>query len=111
MRSARLRHVITLQRPVFTQDAYGEKMLQWLDVATIPAGVEEATSRKSATYQADQDYHPADKRVVMRHRDDVATSWRVVFGAKTLTVGHIDHRDGRNAEMHLLCQWVKEIAP
>lgn len=110
MRSGRLRQQITLQHASRGQDNYGEKTLQWVDVATVWAGVEDV-SRDGRQYQADHVYHEATRRVVIRHRDDVAAGWRVLHTGQALEVLHVDHRDGRRNEIHLLCKLVMEVAP
>ena len=110
MRSARLRHQITLQQPVQGQNSLGEKIQTFADVAVVWAGVEDATSKAGASdYASDQVYHHADKLIIIRHRPDIREGWRILHQGRALSVLHLDDRDGRNDVLQLRCLWTKEL--
>ena len=81
--AGRLHHRVTLRRPAETSTARGE-VSGFADVATVHAGVEpvargEATERASG---GDDVLSEREIEVTIRHRDDVAAGWRLVWDGR-----------------------------
>ena len=81
MRSGKLRHKVTIQRPGLTQDPESGEMLPgWADVATVWASVEPLSARDFIAAQAGQSVVVA--RIVIRYRPDVDAAMRVLYRDK-----------------------------
>jgi len=102
VRAGRLRHQVTLQKPVTNQDTYGQDVATWTDVATVWAGVEPLKGREF--YDAQQVNAELSVRVVIRYRSDVAATWRVKHGDRAYAIQQppIDP-DMRHRELQLMC--------
>ena len=77
LEAGRLRHRVKIQRKVESQDSTtGAMNVTWEDVATVWAAIEPVSAREfiqSKAYQSE-----VSARVVIRHREDVTASMRLV---------------------------------
>lgn len=79
--AGRLRHRITIQSPVTTQDDNGNTSTTWTDVATkIAAAIEPFSVREFIASQSMQSQITA--RIVIRYRPGLDASMRIVHGSK-----------------------------
>lgn len=104
MNAGALRHRITLQQPIETQDEFGEVVITWQDVASVWAEVADLSGREF--FAAMQTVSEITTRVRLRHRSDVETRWRMVVGARVLDIQAVIDPDGRKRELLLLCREV-----
>lgn len=74
--AGRLRHRVKIQRPVQTQDPNGDMITEWQTVATVWADIQPLSAREFIQSQAMQSQIVA--RVVIRHRDGIDASMRLV---------------------------------
>lgn len=83
--AGRLRHSIRIERYDYLRDENGEVIQdprtgetaqQWLEVATVWAAIEPLSAREFIQSAATQS--AVTTRIVIRHRDDVDTSMRLV---------------------------------
>ena len=102
MRAGRLRHRITLQQPVRTEAADGERVVTYVDVVTVSA---EVLSPKGRSYLAAREAHAELTTIVtIRYRSDIQPSWRATFGDRVLEVDHIADLQGRRRYLELHCK-------
>lgn len=104
MRGGRLRHRITLQSPGGTRDEVGERTTTWNDVATVWASVEPLSTGER--HVAAQAHAFVTHRVTIRYDSLVAAidaSWRVLFGARVLTIEGVRNLEERNSVIELVC--------
>ena len=101
MKSGVLRHKITLQRPTVTDDAYGQQIVSWQDVATVLAGDEPLSLRGTANVRevvaGGEQANISWRWITIRARADIRNDWRVKFvgGRRDGMTGDIfDVRDG-----------------
>lgn len=79
--AGRLRHRISIQRPVNTQDSNGDMVLDWEDVATdIAAAIEPLSVREFIASQSMQSQITA--RIVIRYRDGLNATMRILHGSR-----------------------------
>jgi len=103
MRAGRLIHRVTLQAPTRARDAYGSVTDTWVSVATsIPAHVRDPVGRNY--YAAAQEKLKVGPEVRIRWRRDVKSTWRVIFGYRTMEVNQAQDPDGRQKELVLYCK-------
>jgi SPP1 family predicted phage head-tail adaptor len=102
MRAARLRHLITLWQPQLVQTALGEKQLQWLNVATVWAGVEPVNG--TATYSADQTHYQPQTRFILRYRADVQAGWQLEYQGQRFLIQQVLDQNGLGRELQLLAE-------
>lgn len=75
--AGRLRHWIAIQKPTTTQDATtGEMLTTWADVASTWAEIAPLSVRDFIAAGTEQSQVSA--RIVIRHRDDVDATMRIV---------------------------------
>lgn len=103
MRSGTLRHMIALQSATKAENDYGEDTETWADYAQTYAAV--VPLRGSEFYKAQQVNAEITINVIIRYRDDVKASHRVIFEGRTLEIAAppIDPQM-RHRELHLLCK-------
>lgn len=89
MKIGRLRHRITLQKPVAQSDTFGQKPASWTDVATVWASVDPlSATRMSGAKELEEGGVETARdavRVVLRPRT-VGTDWRFVHDGKTYDI-------------------------
>lgn len=101
--AGQLRRRVTLQRPVETPDSYGQPVVTWTAVDTVWAAAEPLAGRELFAAQAV--HAKLTMRFTLRYRDDVLSTWRVVYYGKSyeLVQDPIDV-DDRRAYLELLCE-------
>lgn len=104
MRSGRLRHLVTLEEPATGRATDGGMVAGWSVVDTVWAEVSDLSGREFLTAQ--EHHAEVSTRVVLRYRDDVRPSWRVVSGTRTLQVVAVVDPDGRSTRLELMCREV-----
>lgn len=110
MLAGRLRHRVTLQRRVETQQATGEVTWSWADVAEVWASVEPLQGREYLA--AAQVQSGLSTRIRLRHRPGLDEKLRVVHVAEPGSPGRVQVYDvlsvvnvnERDREVHLMCK-------
>ena len=102
MRTALLRKRITLQRRSTANDALGQEVLAWSDVATVFAQVEQLSGRELMT--ANAEYAENVARITIRFRTDVVEKMRILYGAVVYDITSVSDIDGTKRELQLNCK-------
>jgi SPP1 family predicted phage head-tail adaptor len=110
VRAGRLRHRITLQRRVESQEATGEVTWSWADVAEVWASVEPIAGREY--FAAAQVSSEVNTRIRLRYRPGLNEKLRVVFISEPGSPGLVHYYDvlsvinwqERDREVHLMCR-------
>lgn len=102
MRSGRLRHRVTIQRPVVTQNEYGEGTIQWEDEDDIWCSVEAIAGRE--LLNNDRVQSEITHRVNIRFRSTLTSDRRLVHNGQVLEIERIGDPTGRMAMQELLCK-------
>ncbi len=85
MRAGKLRHRVRIERRGSVQDPEtGEMIPGWAEVATVWASVEPVSARDFIASRAGQAEITA--RIVMRHRDDLDATMRIVHRGKVYNI-------------------------
>lgn len=105
MRIGPMRERLTLQQDQgTTQDAYGQPVANWQDVATVWAEVTPTSGMERFVQGAAQETAIATHRVRIRYRSDVGPGMRGLWRGRTLDIERADDPTGRRAEMVLICR-------
>lgn len=106
-----LRHKVTIQTPVETQNTYGEPEVSWRNVATgVWAGIEPLRGREY--FAAKQMNAEVEARISLRWRADVTPKMRLVHGPicvckSTATdeylIDTVINVNERNRELQVMC--------
>lgn len=81
LNAGKLRHRVTIQRPVEVQNANtGDMVVSWQDVATVWCAIEPISAREFITAQVESSKVVA--RVVIRYRSNISHEMRLVHVAK-----------------------------
>ena len=114
MRAGKLRHRVTIQEPIDTQNAYGEAEVRWQNVATaVQVSIEPLRGREY--FSSRQENAEVDSRIEMRFRKDISAKQRVLHGpacACNTSVLQEFYVEGvvnvmmRNRELQLMCNSV-----
>jgi SPP1 family predicted phage head-tail adaptor len=101
MRAGQLRHVVTIEEPIETQDAYGGVVQTWEFFLRPFAALEAISSREffgSERVEADVDH-----RLRIRYHAGITPKMRVLHGARVFEIkGAPRDLDGRRRELELL---------
>ena len=111
MRAGELRHRVSIQAPVETQNTYGEPEISWSDIATgVQASIEPLRGREFFT--ARQEVGEVIARIKIRWRNDVTVEQRVVHGptcacnataTEEFMIESALNIMDRQRELHLMC--------
>lgn len=102
MNAGRLRFRVDIQKPVETQNTYGEPEVVWSDVATgIWAGIEPLKGREF--FAAKQVNAEIEALVIMRYRSDIKAKYRIMHGTNEYYIDTVINVDERNRELQLMC--------
>ncbi len=96
-----LRHRITIERPVRTDDDGGAATITWRAVATVWARIEDVGGEEFE--RSDTPTARRRVRIVMRHRADVDASMRIVGGANTYEITSTLDEEGRRQWLVCYC--------
>ncbi|SDF69755.1 phage head-tail adaptor, putative, SPP1 family [Onishia taeanensis] len=97
MQTGKLRHRVTIERPMRTQDpTTGEMVSGWSAVATVWASIDPLSAREFIAAQAGQSEISA--RIIIRHREGLDASMRVVQGTRIYNIQGVlaDPKSGRH---------------
>lgn len=85
MQAGKLRHRVTLQKPVKTQSpSTGAVINTWEDVAVLWADVVDLSAREFIAAQAAQS--EITTRITVRHRNDVTSKHRILFRGRVYNI-------------------------
>lgn len=95
MRIGKLDRRVLIERPVETQNEFGEPVKTWVTVATVWAEVTPLSGRE--LFAAQQIVPEASLRIRIRYRSDIDETMRITHDGKVYGVQHIaeiGRRDG-----------------
>lgn len=102
MRAGWLRHRLTIQELVGSQNSYGEVVQTWSDVATIWGSIEPLRGKEyieAATARASVDH-----RIRVRYRSDITPGKRIEYGSRTFEIVSVIDVLEKHKEMELMCK-------
>lgn len=102
MRAGRLRHRVTVEQLLVTDDGYGGQSQAWSTFATVWASVEPLQGREY--FQAQQAQATVTHKVTMRHLDGVTHDMRVKHGSRALNIVSVIDTEERGRELVLMCE-------
>lgn len=93
MRAGALRNRITIQRQTQAQDAGGQPLDVWTDVATVWADIRNPSGL--GAIRADAEAQVVKTSIRVRWRTDIEAGMRAVFGTTVYEIGAVlpDHTD------------------
>lgn len=102
MNPGALRHLVTIQKQVETQNTYGAPEVTWSDVAEkVWCRIEPLRGREY--FAAKQVNADIEARVVMRYRNDITAKMRLLHGMNEYYIDTIINVDERDRELQLMC--------
>lgn len=100
----KLRHRVTLQELVKTDDGYGGIVETWQDVATVWAAIEPL--RGNERYTAQQVQSELTHKVTIRYRAGIKPQMRILYGNRVFDIEAVIDVDERHRWLELLCSEV-----
>lgn len=100
MRAGQLRHQITLQQAVESQDAYGAVTVVWSDVATVRAAYEPQSGKEA--YAEAQQQAEAVVRFRIRYRAGIVPKMRILFDGRVFDIQSVIDVYGRRKQLQLM---------
>lgn len=104
MRAGELRHRVTIQRKAATQNASGEEVPTWADVATVWAAIEPLQGREFL--EAQREGAELTTRIRMRHTVGIAPEMRATEGSHAWDILSVVNSEERDRELVLMCREV-----
>lgn len=101
MNAGKLRHRVTIQQLVKTDDGYGGIVETWQDVATVWAAVEPL--RGNERYRAQQVQAELTHKVIMRYRAGIKPQMRLLYGNRIFEIEAVIDVEERHKWIELLC--------
>lgn len=106
MRAGELRHRITLQYQVRSQNAMKEWISTWIDYVSVWAAIEPASG--TTYYAAKQAESATDGRVRIRYRTGIKPTMRILHGERVLNIVSIIQPKENRRELHLMYTEAKD---
>lgn len=100
MQAGRLRHRITIQQQVKSQNDMDEWITTYEDWATVWASIE--PNRGRMYFEAKQANSEVEGRIIMRYRSGVVPTMRVKYGNRIFKIISIIHPKENFKELNLL---------
>lgn len=111
MRSGTLRERVTIQSFTAVQDAHGEPIKTWSNLATNPtvwANVGSRASGERFISGGEQVQASVSHTVRIRYREDVTVLMRLIWRTnRTLQIENVIDPDGRKSDLVLMCSEVQ----
>jgi SPP1 family predicted phage head-tail adaptor len=111
MRSGTLRERVTIQSFTVAQDAAGEPIKTWGNLATNPtvwANVGSRSSGERFISGGEQVQASVSHTVRLRYRTDITVQMRLIWRTtRTLQIENVIDPDGRKADLILMCSEVQ----
>jgi SPP1 family predicted phage head-tail adaptor len=101
MRAGDLRHRVTIQLPVESQNDFGEVITTWQDYKTVWAVVLPLTGREY--FASRQVNAEVTVQIQMRYIPGITPKMRVVEGSKVYEIEAVMDVEGKKKELQLLC--------
>lgn len=106
MRAGKLRHRISIERAIETQDSsYNEAVIQWVLFAEVSASIIPLSGRE--LIRAKQVELETDTEITIRYLDGLSPKMRIMYRDRVFEILNIINTEERNREIHLLCSEVK----
>jgi SPP1 family predicted phage head-tail adaptor len=106
MRAGKLRHRISIERSIETQDSsYNEPLLQWVLFAEVSASITPLNGRE--LIRAKQVELEVDTEITIRYLDGLSPKMRIIYRGRIFEILSIINTEERNRELRLLCSEVK----
>ncbi len=106
MQAGKLRHRVVIEQNQATQDTFGAETDAWVSWATVYARVESLSGREYFDQQAAQTLAEVTHRVVIRYRDGITPTLRVVWKGQVFDIEAVIEVESRGRELHLMCREV-----
>lgn len=100
-RTGDLRYRLTLQEKIATRDVIGGEIVAWIDVAMVWGDVDAISGREANI--ANQLRAVVTLRVVIRRREGVDPTMRVLWNGDPLNIEEVVPPDPQDSFMVLLC--------
>ncbi len=100
-----MRHRITFQRPVKTDDGHKGHAVAWQDMVTCWASVEPLSGREY--FYSHQIKAEITHRVKIRYRTDITTKMRIKHRDRVLEIESILDKKERREELEIFCREAK----
>ena len=91
MQAGKLDKRVTIQQRSTTQDAYGQPVETWADVATVWAGIEDISGREYFAAQSTQ--NAVQTKITIRNGLSILPAMRVVQGSDIYQIEAVLRRD------------------
>ncbi|MGE4297035.1 MAG: phage head closure protein [Desulfovibrionaceae bacterium] len=100
MRAGRLRHTVTIEHTVSTQNAYGEMVPAWEAFATRRAAVRPLAGREY--FAASGEGAEVTHEIRLRYLDGVTTAMRIVFNTRHFDIQSVINVNERGHELIIM---------
>lgn len=104
VRTGRMRHRVSVQTAVESQDDHGELIKTWTTVDTVWADVFPFSGQETLT--SEQIVAGVTHRVTIRYNATVTPAARLLFGSRTLEINSVIDRRETQRVMDLMCKEV-----
>jgi SPP1 family predicted phage head-tail adaptor len=102
MQAGKLNSRVKIEQKSTVQDAYGQPVETWTDVATVWAEVRDITGKEFVSAQATQ--NAVQTKITIRHRAGIVPAMRAVHGSDTYNIESVLGQD--KISLLLMCSRV-----
>lgn len=100
--ASKIRHRLTLQKPIYSRDEIGGTMIAWHDVAAIWGSIEPLRGEERFQFQKMQTRQ--NFKISVRFRADIVPDLRLKKGNRLFLIRSISDIDEQNRMLVLFCE-------
>ncbi len=108
MKSVKLNKRIDIQNYVRVENEVSEEVKQWQSYVTLWAMFYNSNVNRQLEVKAEKETASIFYEIVIRYRNDIDTTMRVVYGGKKYNIDHVVNQNEQNIETHLFCTLIEE---
>ena len=102
MRAGDLKHLVSIQRAVLTQNDYGEVIEDWQELYSCRASIRPISGKEIAINHSI--VNVISHKVHIRYKPDIKPSDRIVFDGRIFNITSVINYEEKNISLGLLCK-------
>lgn len=102
--SARLKHRVVIEQPIYTTDAAGGGTIVWSELSTVWAEIRSHSGGTGESLFAGKLEASATHYITMRYRDDVTTKMRIRYDGRTFNIRRVENVDAADVMLEVFAE-------
>ena len=102
MNAADLRHRISIRRRSTAEDALGQEVRSWVEIASVRAKVENLKGNEILAANAERAENVY--KITIRYRPNIVEKMQIIYESQPLDITNVSDIEGRKRELEIMCK-------